>query len=336
MAGFQEIIVKAFAPDMAGERVGWLATREEEHRHGTVLYIDGGYATVAEQGGEIVFRAEEDDGDAKTRLYDRYDVVRGLTNACAWSFGAVKETSGEWDASGIKNQPTVRIAQNDQDSAADEFFAGVLRGKNTIALDDEKSVTWSVGDDEIVECIKHRLEQHEAQELYTPMYLSINGIAGALAVRDQEENYRSASFGQIAAYQLADPAHAKLTEREHNLVQSYDDRLLARMKAGKLMTKAIREETFMVDNAKKFESAVRSTEVASAALYEFAVLPQKPTARTRLPEVGPVLDLSRGIIDTRGVSEDVKQLENWRSRATSPWRQSLHALHAAEVGKIAR
>ena len=327
MSERKQKIVKEFPAEMAGERVGWTSMRSEVREDDLLLRIDGGYATVADEGAAVTF-TETEDGEL---LYSRGELLQGFVNACAWNFIAIKrDVATSWDASNIKTHPEVNITGYAKDSdihGGENLFAGMERGEHHVDLDDEASVEWSIGSDEIVACIKRRLEFHQARELYTPIYLSINGLAGARVAWRQLDATRN----EIAAYQLADPSHIKETEHELELVTAFDTSLGQRVRSGKRLLEKTRKHEFTTHEGLRFDESVNHSQASYEQVWKEAVLPRNTMSNSELPSISRVVDSDSGAITTSGVERDVAATANWRKRAPAPWVRSLSALHEAEL-----
>ena len=332
MSERRQKVVKEFPAEMARERVGWMSMCSEERENDLLLRIDGGYATVADEGAAMTF-TETGDGEL---VYSNSKLLRGFVTACAWNFIAVKkDVATSWDASNIKTHPDVNITGYERygdTRGGENLFAGRDRGEHYVDLDDEASVEWSVGDDEIVASMKRRLELHQAGELYTPMYLSINGIAGARVVWRQPDATRD----EIATYQLADPTHVETTEHELELVTAFDTSLGRRVRAGERLLEKTRKHEFTTHEGLRFDDAVRHSQASYEQVWREAVLPRRIMSDTELPIVNPVVDMDTDDINTHGVKRDIASTAYWRRSAPAPWVRSLSALHEVELAASRR
>lgn len=332
MSERRQKVVKEFPAEMAGKRVGWISTRTEEREDDLLLRIDGGYATVANEGAAVTF-TETEDGEL---VYSNSKLLRGFVNACAWNFIAVKkDVATSWDASNIKTHPDVNITGYERYGdmrGGENLFAGMDRGEHYVDLNDEASVEWSVGEDEIVDSMKRRLELHQAGELYAPTYLSINGIAGARVVWRQPH----ATRGEITAYQLADPSHLETTEHELELVTAFDASLGQRVRAGERLLEKTRKREFTTHDGLQFDDAVHHSRASFEKVWKGTVLPRMVMSDSELPSIRQVVDVDTGEISTGSVEGDVAATASWRRRAPAPWVRSLSALHEAELAASRR
>lgn len=303
-------IIKEYPANMAGERVGWAAVSERsvDDDGGKWLQVDGAYATVGEDGAAVTFR-ETDDGKI---AYVNSELVHGLSHACTWNFLVRRQQDGSLDRTALHQQSTIKISGHTSNEYVyggwEKMFAGIA-GHESVRLEEEGAAQWGVGNQEILEAIKGRLDEYEIDAVYPAMYIAINGVAGRNVYRREG----GASSAQIAAYQLADVSQAEVTAREIELASTFDSS----------MGRQIRQSEEFLQAREKYASSIETTKQDLAHLKRQAQMPYAMIHQREVP--------SRGLGGM--VKDDMLELQSWRQSTSGPWIAALRALHETELSQ---
>jgi hypothetical protein len=325
--------VKTFTPDMAGQRVGWASVVETDREDGSKTYrVDGAYGTVGEEGATIR-RLENTEGEIFYGSTDKY--AEGISRACAWSFFVARGQDG-WDLRGLRHQPNIRITGYDQfergpHGGAEELFAGLYR-HDIVHLEDER-VQWGEGDDEILACIKARLEEHSASNIYSAMYLAINGVAG----RSVYLRKGYASLEQMGEYQLADASHVARTRHEADTIGAFETDLHSKIRAGEKLNEKINTQQLTKSDVIDYDADLEGLSASFDVMRKEATLPQPAIHRAYLPDFSAAQSaFKHGVLPvSNSVKANNKDLSAWL-KTTSSWVVSLKSLQQAELTKAGR
>lgn len=328
MADIREKTIKDFSADLAGERVGWASTIETKQDDGSrVVQVAGGYGTVGSEGARVS-RLEDDTREVYTS--NANSGVHGLSRACAWNFYVSKERgdNSSWDLTGLKYQACIGTSDYDDFLSKNfsNYFSGVV-DHVVVPLEDESQVSWGVGEDEILACIKGRLDGHGAADVYPAMYIAINAVVGRY-IYSQSGNNNST----IGEYQFSDPSQALVTRHEIELLGEFDKSMGARSGIGASIIDKIQHQRLRKSDAAFYDDHTLKIEETFSEFVHGSILPQPFMCSANLPasmSAQQCFDDPGVLAVANAVEHDTKSLQRWRA-LSGPSLSALRVLHDNE------
>jgi|GEM_PF-6372363 len=325
MSEIRQKIVKEFPAEMAGERVGWASTTETQREDGLrVLRVAGGYGEVGDEGASVSRREDE---EGKQYFSSATPATKGISRACAWSFYVSKDGDSEWDLRGLKFQPSISVSEFDGMLSGNfsKEFAGLVP-YGTISLENESEASWGVGNDEVLECIKGRLDEKGAMDVYSPMYIAINAVAGRY-VYGQSRNSQI-----LGEYLFPDVTQREVTLREIELLGEFESSMARRSALDGSMTDKINRQQFTQSDAVAYDAFSSRIEDAFIAFRSSSVIPQPFMCTSNLPnsaDVKNVFDNEGALAVASAVNRNTSRLSQWSTLSGSSL-VALRALHEGE------
>jgi len=204
-------------------------------------------------------------------------------------------------------------------------FAGLVPN-GTISLENESEASWGVGDDEVLECIKGRLDEKGAMDVYPPMYIAINAVAGRY-VYGQSRNSQI-----VGEYLFPDVTQREVTLREIELLSEFESSMARRSALDGSVTDKISRQQFTPSDAEVYNAFSSRIEDAFIAFRSSSVIPQPFMCTSNLPnsaDVKNVFDNEGALAVASVVNRNTSRLSQWSTLS----RSSLVALRALHEGE---